>query len=221
MGYVINGRLPDKLLFPVHGGRLAGGAAGSWNALCNKVYRDLGKTLAVNDTYRPLGARGDLARGVWSQWAAWERYQAGGPLAAQPGTSNHGWGLAVDTGDYGLVERYGAPFGWQKRWSDAPTEPWHFRWSSKHCDRQLVRRWLLAGPFGKAPEARVGDVLRRGDRGPGVRVLQQRLRKAGYYRGLANGRFGPVTEKWVKRFQARKGLRADGVVGSATWGVLR
>jgi hypothetical protein len=29
-----------------------------------------------------------------------------------------------------LINRYGASYGWQKRWSDAPSEWWHFRYSS-------------------------------------------------------------------------------------------
>ena len=58
--------------------------------------------------------------------------QTYGANAATPGTSNHGLGLAVDTDDHDLVNRYGAPFGWQKAWSDASWEPWHFKYAPGH-----------------------------------------------------------------------------------------
>jgi peptidoglycan hydrolase-like protein with peptidoglycan-binding domain len=47
--------------------------------------------------------------------------------------------------------------------------------------------------------------------GPSVRLAQRRLHVA------ADGVFGPVTRRAVKRFQRRHGLRADGIVGPLTW----
>jgi hypothetical protein len=55
------------------------------------------------------------------------------------------------------------------------------------------------------------ETLRKGDKSPAVRLLQQKL-------GLVvDGSFGPKTEEAVKKFQAANGLKADGVVGSKTW----
>ena len=52
------------------------------------------------------------------------RYLAGGNLAAKPGSSNHGWGLARSTSPprrcERLVDRIGEPYGWAKRWSGRP-----------------------------------------------------------------------------------------------------
>ena len=69
------------------------------------------------------------------------RYRRGG-LAARPGTSNHGLGLAVDLGDFGRLGYFGAPFyEWMSENSEAygwfhpehmgpggsgPREPWHW-----------------------------------------------------------------------------------------------
>jgi hypothetical protein len=54
------------------------------------------------------------------------------------------------------------------------------------------------------------DVLERGDRGAAVEALQGAL-------GVpADGVFGPVTERAVKRFQRKEGLTVDGVVGPQT-----
>ena len=68
---------------------------------------------------------------------------------------------------------------------------------------------------GGAMIAHNGEVmLKRGDRGPAVRILQRRLRIT------ADGAFGPITERAVKRFQRRHGLVPDGVVGPITRGAL-
>ncbi|MCC5637186.1 peptidoglycan-binding protein [Nostoc sp. CHAB 5844] len=58
--------------------------------------------------------------------------------------------------------------------------------------------------------------LMKGDEGQEVRVLQERLRIAGYYYGNATGIFGPITEESVKRFQEAYKLSVDGIVGPAT-----
>jgi hypothetical protein len=54
-------------------------------------------------------------------------------------------------------------------------------------------------------------LVKRGDRGAAVKRVQRRLRVR-----PVDGVFGRITERAVKRFQRRKGLEADGVVGSAT-----
>ncbi|HEX2233800.1 MAG TPA: transglycosylase family protein [Thermoleophilaceae bacterium] len=68
---------------------------------------------------------------------------------------------------------------------------------------------------GGAMVAANGEVmLKRGDRGPAVAILQRRL-------GItADGVFGPITERAVKRYQRRHGLVADGIVGPITRGSL-
>ena len=59
--------------------------------------------------------------------------------------------------------------------------------------------------------------LRRGDEGPGVAALQERLRELGFD---ADGVFGPVTAVAVRRFQEAEGLLPDGVVGPLTRAAL-
>ncbi|NJN32738.1 MAG: peptidoglycan-binding protein, partial [Synechococcales cyanobacterium RM1_1_8] len=69
-----------------------------------------------------------------------------------------------------------------------------------------------------APKQR--PLLRLGDRGDGVVELQQLLQKLGLLQGLADGDFGPITQRAVIAAQRRFGLEADGVVGPATWAKL-
>jgi hypothetical protein len=63
---------------------------------------------------------------------------------------------------------------------------------------------------GGASAASTEVILKRGDRGYAVRVLQRRLRLT------VDGVFGPITERRVKRFQRRHSLVPDGIVGPIT-----
>jgi len=60
------------------------------------------------------------------------------------------------------------------------------------------------------------QLLQLGDQGEKVKILQQRLRVAGFYSSQATGVFNPITEEAVKRFQQAYKLDVDGIVGPAT-----
>ncbi len=61
--------------------------------------------------------------------------------------------------------------------------------------------------------------LRKGMKGTDVQQLQKKLLGLGYIL-IADGNFGTLTRLEVKKFQKRKGLTADGIVGPKTWEVL-
>jgi peptidoglycan hydrolase-like protein with peptidoglycan-binding domain len=56
---------------------------------------------------------------------------------------------------------------------------------------------------------------------PAVRALQRRLARAGDSPGPIDGRYGPLTERAVTRFQAAHGLQVDGIAGPITIAALR
>jgi len=56
-------------------------------------------------------------------------------------------------------------------------------------------------------------MLRQGDSGPNVEVLQRRLEKAGFDPGGVDGIFGPKTDAAVRAFQEAEGLQVDGIFG--------
>jgi len=62
--------------------------------------------------------------------------------------------------------------------------------------------------------------LRRGDAGPEVLALQERLAALGYWLGTADGSFGSLTQQAVYALQGAAGLQRDGAVGPATRAAL-
>lgn len=116
-----NGQIPREALHPIaqSGHRLWAPAAQAWDDLVDAAAQ-AGFELRITDSYRSYEEQVDLARrkGLY----------ANGGLAAVPGTSNHGWGLAVDADvrDPALLEwlrQNGPAFGWVER---VPREPWHW-----------------------------------------------------------------------------------------------
>lgn len=122
-----NGRIPHYALTRIPSGRLLNGTpARSWLAMHHYLKTKKGIDL------RPTGPNSSY-RDYDTQVRFWNDYQAGrGPIAARPGTSNHGWGKAVDVPTPAMqasIRKWGAAFGWgiagNRLGSDAPSESWH------------------------------------------------------------------------------------------------
>jgi len=58
--------------------------------------------------------------------------------------------------------------------------------------------------------------LERGDQGPSVRNLQQKLQQTGFYQAPVSQVFDFPTEDAVRRFQKSAGLTVDGVASATT-----
>lgn len=200
----LNGRLPSAALADIYQGRLRIDAARAWRAMHMEAAGRFGTLL------RPTGPNSSY-RTIAAQRYYWALYKSGrGNLAAPPGTSNHGWGLAVDLATpqmRSIVDRIGAKYGWQKRWSDAPSEWWHLKYRTGVWNR-TVHPWGLR-------------VIRHGSRGPDVVTLKRHMR----HKGLTGFELTPVMGQpavdALKRFQKKHGMRADGVAGPKTWHKLQ
>lgn len=217
-----NGRLPSSALAPIPGSGPYGGpqlrndAARAYRALHAYSMKRWGISMALHE-----GSIGRSYRNFHRQQLAYQTYGAG--QAAYPGTSNHGWGVAVDLmsrQQRWVIDQVGHLFGFSKRWSDASHEWWHIKYRSG--DYPMVRRYTF-------------NSLRYGDQGKRVKWVQWRLRVHGIKRVKVDGRwlriprkgdpgrgyFGKATRKGVRIFQRRKGLTDDGVVGQKTWNALK
>ena len=118
-----NGRIPAGALSQVGDTRhrLWAPAADSLTRLTADAKR-AGVSIGITDSYRPYAEQVDLARrkGLYSR----------GGLAAEPGTSDHGWGMAVDLDLNSRAQAWmranAARYGFRE---DTPREPWHWAYS--------------------------------------------------------------------------------------------
>lgn len=130
-----NGAIPaDELCTPTWDATeaLRCDAADALEALNTAFRTDFGRNLALTDTYRSF-ARQQQMRAYWCG-----RGQC--HMAATPGTSNHGWAVAIDFG--GGINAYFSPeYEWMK------TNAWRFgyfhpTWAEPgHGDYRLPEPW--------------------------------------------------------------------------------
>ena len=115
-----NGKIPESALLSIGVGdyRLSSKAATAFRRMRADA-SVAGVTIGVNDAYRTYDEQVDLARrkGLYSQ----------GGLAATPGKSNHGWGMAVDleldSRAQAWMRENGYKYGFVE---DVAREPWHW-----------------------------------------------------------------------------------------------
>jgi LAS superfamily LD-carboxypeptidase LdcB len=101
---------------------LAPEAAAAWNAMREESLATYGVDL------HPAGTLSAF-RGSSEQAQLYEEYQAGGPLAAAPGTSAHETGTAVDLATEemrSVVDAIGGAYGWAK--VESFDEWWHINY---------------------------------------------------------------------------------------------
>jgi hypothetical protein len=225
-----NGRLTPNELAPIAGGQLAKPAAAGWNAM-NVEARKEGIELvptAFDCSYRTYE----------QQVHYWELFKSGkGNLAAQPGHSNHGLGMAVDIPTPAMrakVDEIGRAYGWSKTWSDAQSEVWHYCYQAGHYsgpDPGPHGTGHVTAPSGHAPvfpyprdhylgQPSAAPHCHSGYHGgvdnTNVGTWQSRMRDRGYQLD-ADGKFGPNSEKAARALQSKVGLGVDGRVGPQTW----
>lgn len=185
-----NGKLSASELAPIPGGQLRKDAAAAWNAPNGPADNGL----------VPTGPRSSY-RLYADQVYFWNNQP---PLAAEPGTSNHGWGIAVDLLAEWMrswIDDHGTEFGWKK--TEAFSEWWHVNFVGG-----------VSFPTFKT--------LRHGMKGKRVVRFSRRLRYI-HPRGLNHGylrrsfwKYKDAVVDAVKKFQSDRGLKADGVIGPKT-----
>lgn len=119
-----NGNLPDSMLVPIGQGghRLSAPAADAFSRLAAAARRD-GVRFGVTSSYRSYAEQVATADevGLYGQ----------GGWAAVPGTSNHGWGLAVDLDLDARAQAWMRNNAWRYGFfEDVPDEPWHWTYRS-------------------------------------------------------------------------------------------
>jgi N-acetylmuramoyl-L-alanine amidase len=197
---------------------------------------DRGVKMLVNSAYRTIAQQMLLYN---------DRFNNPNPVAP-PGTSNHQTGLAIDIEDPRGWEPYLMRYGWYPLPGDPPHFDYQgsgtvdIRSKSILAFQQLWNknnpnnRISEDGGFGPQTEAALNQTPAQGFakapwdekprvlrlctpmlEGSDVMKLQEKLKAAGMS-VVADGMFGPGTDKAVKEFQKKMSLTADGVVGAKT-----
>jgi D-alanyl-D-alanine carboxypeptidase len=131
-GYA-NGAIPASALCPLWGApgqALRADAAAGFERLAQAYAAEFASPLCVTDSYRPLAVQVRL-------------FAEKPALAAHPGTSNHGWGTALDL--CGGIQSFGTL---QHAWmlSHAPLYGWfHPAWAEPTGSRPEPWHWEFAG----------------------------------------------------------------------------
>lgn len=127
-----NGRLDRSTLVQIRPGLLLRADAAASFARMNVAFRKrFGRDIGVTDAYRDFAQQEDVKRRK-------------GNLAAKPGTSNHGWGIALDLAtninvhtseEHAWMDAYASRYGWiNPLWardnnpSNGAFEPWHWEY---------------------------------------------------------------------------------------------
>ena len=228
-----NGKIPiDRMLkvAPLGSGYLIPEAAAAWRNLQNAASA-AGFSLTMTGAYRSYDQQVTMfnerystssttaGSKVWNGTTYW--LKEGMAMAAVPGTSNHGWGCAVDTalGGYGAgakpvdpvflqwaLENVGAN-GWS--W-EVQSEPWHLRLTDVHATATVASAAAPAAAAQAAPT----PTLRLQSTGGQVAALQGFCLKYAWGDcGKADGSFGARTEAAVKAMQTALAQVSDGVYG--------
>jgi D-alanyl-D-alanine carboxypeptidase len=120
-----NGKIPSHALEQVGNTnhKLWAPAAESLSTMIADAKKD-GVKIGITDSYRSFSEQVDVARrkGLYSQ----------GGLAAKPGTSEHGWGMATDLDlnnkAQAWMRTHGKEYGFVE---NTPREPWHWAYKPK------------------------------------------------------------------------------------------
>jgi len=167
-----NGLLNGSYLTSIGGNhKLNSEAAVAYLKMVNAA-KSQGVDWGITDSYRNLDAQKDVAKrkGLYSK----------GGLAAEPGTSNHGWGSALDLKFNGK----GNALEWLKKnaatygFTNIPREPWH--WEHKQSAKNMGAN--ATNTTGGTPQSNDADYSV--DSGTGLNPADKQLLSNMYTQGL-------------------------------------
>jgi hypothetical protein len=140
-----NGQIPLGQLAEIPGGHLRRDAARAWNDMREHIVRRGGPAIQPTgaiSSYRDLGGQKRM-RDYWCGLGQCAK-------AAVPGTSNHGWGLAVDVpaNNQRWLRKVGPRYGWSDDEGKRVGETWHFRYVGGYEPRPDPLRFLTSAERG-------------------------------------------------------------------------
>jgi hypothetical protein len=168
------------------------------------------------------------------------------PIAGTRTPSNHSWGTAVDINapvnprkrplttniPRAVVNMWKAHgFRWGGDYQASTPDPMHMEFMGTKFDAARIEARLRKFLGAKTPQVphvppRTPEQplypgqVEMGDRGEAVKAWQRQLVRRGYGHIAVDGIFGERTNHVVRDWQAKHGLRVDGIAGRRTWASL-
>jgi len=135
-----------------------------------------------------------------------------------PGTGTHWLGLNVPCGSFGV---HGTDNPWSiGTYASGGCVRLHNAHIQEIYPLVSLGGWVIivGNPFGRFGEEY--PLLQPGDCSPGVREVQYKLKRLGFYREEPDSIFGPATAKAVKAFRKKHGLPEDAHVDEEIYHLL-
>ena len=126
------------------------------------------------------------------------------------------WAAACKAGDYAAAAKYLKTTGTTSKGVKLPGLVIR-RKEEAAMIKDGIYPGVTSAPAQRQPvDAMADGILKRGEAGPAVYALIERLIALGYYGGRKDDIFGPGTEAAVMEFQREHGLAVDGYAGPVT-----
>jgi len=130
-----------------------------------KMYEDMPenvkKDLKISDSYRALKIQCNIFNfDVFEKTGKRIKIGTASTPVAKPGTSNHGWGRALDLSSktaQSWIKDNGSKYGWC--WGEAPSEPWHFTFCGPGSNKSSLCSSICKGGVEIQPTSKTKDSI--------------------------------------------------------------
>ena len=128
LGGSANGCLSNLKSIGMGDHKMSPEAADAFVSMVDDMPEDIRKKISIGSSYRPLKTQCDIFDfDYYDQTKKRRKKGTSGTPVAMPGTSNHGWGRALDISPKVVqdwIRENGSKYGWC--WGEVKSEPWHF-----------------------------------------------------------------------------------------------
>lgn len=140
LGPEANGCLTNLKSVGIGGHKLLPEAADAFIEMVNSMPAEIRRKVKLSDSYRPLNVQCNIFDfNKFEKFGKKIKKGTSSVPVAGPGSSNHGWGRAIDISPKSVqdwIRENGSEFGWC--WGEVTSEPWHFTFCGAGPNRSQI-----------------------------------------------------------------------------------
>ena len=164
-GNKISGCMSNLKSIGIGSHKLAPEAADAFLKMMEDMPSSEKKSMNLTDTYRPAKVQCNIFDfDKFEKTGKGIKKGTSSVAAARPGTSNHGWGRAIDISPANVqkwIKENDSKYGWC--WGEAKGEPWHFTFCGPGANRSKVCDKICKGDMDPSLEKPSGDSAKTED----------------------------------------------------------